>query len=50
MFSSPVAKPVLLNLKSILRFWVNALSEIFFVVQSIKPVFLVVGKSFEANK
>jgi len=50
MLSSLVAKPVLLNLKTILRFWVNALSEIFYAVQSIKSVFSALGKSFEASK
>ncbi len=50
MLSSLVAKPVLLNLKVILRFWVNALSEIFYAVQSIKSMLLISGKSIEANK
>jgi hypothetical protein len=50
MLSSLVAKPVLLNLKAILRFWANALSEIFYAIQSIKPVFLVLGESIGASK
>jgi hypothetical protein len=50
MLSSLMAKPVLLNLKAILRFWVNASSEMFYAVQSISSIFLVLGKSIEASK
>jgi len=50
MLSSLMAKPVLPSLKAILRLWVNTLSEIFFSIQSIKPLFLVIKKSIEVTK